>query len=103
MKRETSSLSGQNGESSSSVPKRRGRPPGSKNKNNFVAEPPVHVGVHEMPRCQNCDSSSMDVLHTMSRDLEGMFHDKPFNHVIWRRCRCRDCLNVQMVKLFLYK
>lgn len=50
--------------------------------------------------CSVCGLTTLTVLTSISRQLEGWFQDRHYNLVRWQRCKCRSCGQVQIVKKF---
>jgi len=85
----------QSSESESSTFKRkRGRPKGSKNK--------VLPSAYEFPvGCPSCESTEYRVIST-DRQLQTMVKigTTTYNWVTWRRCRCMNCEQIYMRRVY---
>jgi len=54
----------------------------------------------QLGRCRNCASTELLVLRSDTYRRSGYQDGKPYDRVIFRRCRCKLCGHVTMLKSF---
>jgi hypothetical protein len=77
-------------------PKKPGRPKGAKTAETVVVEAAP-------ARCRDCGATEWETLKKLpSTNFAGEHDGQPYNRIDYRRCRCRACGAVHVVRTYIY-